>query len=231
MRTWERLEKIQTFLDAELCQGREMKCPKPATGQNGKYGPNITDFTYTKPRVFIGWQPMRPDDPGGIYETDPYSAAPGITIMPTLSYVRYVEEKRFDRFNKFHRTQDMGQRPRFQMLFCVYEPGVRLPGFADSLDAQTQAMNLFKDGTEAGMETLVNWMDDANELLLRHRTIPETDLILQDDNFTYGLFTDQEYIVDRRPYYYGFLNVEFAGFASKGNEHGKKTWADELLDG
>ena len=52
----------------------------------------------------------------------------------------------------------------------------------------------------------------------------------QDDTLIYSLFTDQSYVVDRRPLYYGFLNVEFKGYASRGNDHGKASRIDRLLD-
>lgn len=231
MRTWERLRKTKAFFERELCQGREFKCPKPATGQNALYGPDITDFTMAEPRVFLAWQPARPSESGLMDAKDPLSVAPSITIMPAAAYVRYTQEHRFDRYQNIHRSQDMGQSLVMQILFTIYEPGVRYPGFADGMDAGRPDMSLFKDGTEAGVETLVNWMDDAMELILRERTVPGTDLTLEDDNFMYSLYSDQTYIQDRRPLYQGFLNVEFKCYASPGNEHGKPTRADRLLDG
>lgn len=231
MRTWERLRKMKAFFEEELCAGREYKCPVPATGANALYGPSVNDYTMAEPRVFLAWQPARPNEPGRPQGGDPWSVTPSITIMPTASYVRYVEEHRFDRYNHIHRTQDMGQSFSVQILFSIYEPGVRLPGFAESVDAGAPDMSLFKDGTEPGLETLVNWMDDAIELLLRERTVPHTDLTLEDDNFMYALYTDQAYIQDRRPLYQGFLNVEFKGFANPGNDHGRQTRAQRLLEG
>ena len=151
--------------------------------------------------------------------------------MPVSGHVRYVQEHRFDRYQKIHRPQEMGQSLNVQILFSIYEPGERLPGFADSMETPKPDMTLLKDGTEPGLCTLVNWMDDAIELLLRERTIPGTDLTLEDDNMMYSLFTDQAYIVDRRPIYYGFLNVELKGYATKGSDHGQPTRADRLLDG
>ena len=230
MRTWERLSKMRDFLQREICDDREYKCPVPQTGANGQYGPQIIDFTRDKPRVFIGFQPMNPNEPGRADPSDPFSVCPAITIMPSPSYARYVEEKRFDRYNKFHRTQDMGQGCVVQILFSIYEPGVRHPGFAEGLESGEPDMSLMKDGTDAGLMTLFNWMDDAIELLLRERGVPGTDLILEDDTLIDSLFTDQSYVVDRRPLYYGFLNVEFKGFASRGNDHGKASRIDRLLD-
>lgn len=231
MRTWERLRKVKAFFEAELCAGREFKIPAPATGQNARYGPSITDFTMGEPKVFLAWQPARPEEPGKVEPSDPISVAPSITVMPTAAYVRYVQEHRLDRYQKVHRTQDMGQSLALQILFTIYDPGVRLPGFADSMDAGTPDMSLLLDGTEPGLETLVNWMDDAMELLLRERTVPGTDLTLEDDNFMYSLYTDQSYIVDRRPLYQGFLNVEFKCYANIGNDKGRPSRAARLLDG
>ena len=58
----------------------------------------------------------------------------------------------------------MGQSLALQILFTIYEPGVRFPGFADGMDTGNPDMSLLKDGTEAGLQTLVNWMDDAGIL-------------------------------------------------------------------
>ena len=230
MRTWERLRKLREFLHTEICAGREFKCPVPQTGRNAQYGPNITDFTMAEPRVFLAWQPAKANEPGRVDAGDPWSVAPSITIMPTASVVRYQGEHRFDRYQKIHRPQEMGQSFSVQMLFTIYEPGVRLPGFADGFEAGHPDMGLLMDGTEPGLETLVNWMDDAMELLLREHTIPGTDLTLEDENFVYSLYSDQNYIVDRRPLYQGFLNAEFKGHADYGSDRGLRSRVDRALD-
>ena len=231
MRTWERLRKLQAWLTEELCVGREYKCPVPQTGRNAQYGPLVADTTTAEPRVFLAWQPARPGEPGRVDSADPYSVCPSITVMPSASYVRYTPEHRFDRYNKISRSQDMGQSFCVQLLFSIYEPGNRMPGFVEGMKAGLPDMRLLTDGTEPGLETLVNWMDDAMELILRERTVPGTDLMLEDDNFMYALYSDQNYVVDRRPIYYGFLNVEFKGYASNGSDHGRPTRAARLLDG
>lgn len=222
---------MRQFFYEELCKGREYKVPKPSGGTT--YAPLIADFTMGEPRVFIGWQPMNPNEPGRADPKDPFSVCPAITIMPNVAYARYVAEKRFDRYQNVHRNQDMGQGPSTLILFSIYEPGVRLPGFKHALETHDpDVMQYFQDGTDAGLQTLTGWMDDAMELLLRERTIPGTDLVLDDyENFRYSLFTDQSYVVDRRPLYYGMLNVSFKGYASTGNDHGKKSRVDRLLDG
>ncbi|MBQ6960868.1 MAG: hypothetical protein IJP78_07835 [Clostridia bacterium] len=231
MRTWERLRKMKAWLDDEICEGREFKSPKPSTGSNAVYGPNIKDFTMARPRVFLGWQPGRPNEPGKVDPKDPFSVCPALTIMPSLDYARYIQEHRFDRYQGIHRSQNMGQGVSAQILFGIYEPGIRLPGFVESLEQGNPDMGLLQDGTEAGLQTLLEWMDDCIELFLRERTVPGTDLILDDDNFTYSLFTDQAYIVDRRPIYYGFLNVPFKGYANYGSDKGYRSRIDKLLDG
>lgn len=228
MRTYERLRKMQAWFEKELCEGRDMKVPVPT--QNPPYAPNITDFTRGEPRVFLAYQPMKPDEPGKADRSDPYSVCPAITIMPIVAPARYVQEKRFDRYQKVHRPQEMGQSLTVQILFSVYEPGIRYPGFADGMDAKQPDMSLLKDGTEAGVQTLFDWMDDCIELLLRERTVPGTDLVLEDDSLTYSLYTDQAYVVDRRPLYYGFVNAEFKGYADTGNDHGNKSRTARLLE-
>lgn len=231
MRDWERLRKIKAWFTEELCRGREFKIPVPMTGQRGIYGPDIRDFTMGEPRVFIAWQPLRPDEPGRLEPNDPFSVCPAITVMPGGGHVKYVEEKRFDRYQGVKRDQNLGQEMNLQVLFTIYEPGVRLPGFADGMDAGNPDMGLIQDGTEEGLMTLLNWMDDAKELILREMGVPGTDLKLSNENFTASLYTDQQYIVDRRPMFQGFLNIPLRGFANIGNDHNRPTRADRLLDG
>ena len=230
MRTYERLSKMRDFFYTELCMGREFKAPVPSPAQS--YGPVITDFTTAEPQVFIGWQPMRPNALGRVFAEDPWSVCPSITIMPGPSPARYVEEKRFDRYKGIHRTQDMGQSLCVTILFSIYEPGVRLPGLVEAMErGERDAWDFIEDGTESGVKTLTNWMDDAVELILRERNVPGTDLTLEDDNMVYSFYTDQNFIVDKRPLYYGYINVEWKGFASTGNDHGKPSKAQRLLDG
>lgn len=231
MRDWERLTKMREWMRKELCEGKRFKIPVPKTGKNGVYGPDIIDFTEGEPRVFIGFQPLRPDEPGKYDPTDPYSVCPAITIMPGASLVRNTPEHRFDRYNHIIRSQDMGQSCNVQILFSIYEPGVRLPGFAHSYEEGSPDLGLLQDGTDEGLAALLNWMDDAKELLLRERSVPGTDLMLDDDNLIRALYTDQEYVVDRRPLFHGFLNVQFKGFASKGADRGTRSRIDRLLDG
>ncbi len=228
MRTWERLRKTKAWIEREICVGKDFKIPKN-NAMDG-YGPDIYDFTRGDPSVFLAWYPMRPDNPGSPVSTDPYNVAPAITIMPTQGYVRYLEEKRFDRYSNINRPQDMGQSLGMQFLLSIYEPGIRLPGFEEGMKSGKPNMALLKDGTEAGLEQLVNWMDDLMELVLRERNVPGTDLILDDDNAVYSLYTDQNYIVDRRPYYYGFVNIMWRCYANDGNDHGYKSRASRLLD-
>lgn len=230
MRTWERLRKMRDFFYEELCKGREFKAPVPSSSPT--YGPIITDFTMAEPSVFIAYQPMQPNYPGKVYPDDPFSVCPAITIMPGSNPARYVEERRFDRYNNIHRPQDMGQSLCVTVLFSIYEPGVRLPGLPEAMAmGQENAWNYIQDGTEAACQTLTGWMDDAVELILRERTVPGTDLTLLDDNMVYSFHSDQNFIVDKRPLYYGYINVEWKCYANYGSDHGKPSKADRLLDG
>ncbi|MBR0408654.1 MAG: hypothetical protein IJI53_11500, partial [Clostridia bacterium] len=133
-------------------------------------------------------------------------------------YAKYMEEKRFDRYNNIHRPQEMGQHLAVSILFSVYEPGVRLPGFIDTVGEKGQGLDpsLILEGTEQGLFTLMNWMDDCMEKLLGQKMIPKTDLFVQEDTVTYSLYTDQSYVVDRRPIYYGFVNVVFGCHVNEG---------------
>ncbi len=230
MRDTERLRKNQAWFYNELCKGRQYKVPKDN---------NILNTDTAEPRVFLAYQPLRPDfygnptvlSPIQVFEDDPYSTCPSITIMPGPSYIQFMQDKRFDNYKNIHRPKKMGQTFSTTVLFSVYEPGIRMPGFVDGMENGSPDMSLLKDGTEEGLMTLLNWMDDAKELILREQHVPGTDMILDKDSAMASLFTDQSYVVDRRPIYYGFLLITWNCHADVGNDHGKPTRVDRLLDG
>ena len=208
MRFSERLIGLKKWAIKELCEGRVMKAP----AQNM----NIGEIVTKEPQCYLGWAPGRVDQMGRVEEIQ-QSVVPGIIIMPNQAYAKYMEEKRFDRYNNVHRPSEMGQHLAVSILFSVYEPGVRLPGFVDSVGEKGQGldMSLILDGTEQGLLTVFNWMDDCMEKLLGQKMIPKTDLSVEEETVTYSLYTDQNYVVDRRPVYYGFVNVSFNCYADE----------------
>lgn len=209
MRFTERLRGLKEWAIHELCEGREMKAPAENL--------DIGVIQRQIPPCYLAWAPSRVDMAGNITEI-PLSTVPGILIMPNQTYAKYMEEKRFDRYNNVHRPQEMGQHLAVSILFSVYEPGIRLPGFVDSVGEKGAGMDtsLILEGTEEGLFTLMNWMDDCMQKLLGQKMIPHTDLFVQEDTVTYSLYTDQSYVVDRRPIYYGFVNVVFGCYAEEG---------------
>ena len=212
MRTTQRLKGLKKWTYENFCEGREMKTPTS--------GRDFTKITKQEPQCYIGWAPARMDQSGKIQE-DATSVCPGILIMPNQAYGKYVEEKRFDRYNNIHRPQEMGDHLSVSILFSVFEPGIRLPGFEESAGEKGQGldMSLLLEGTEEGLFTLLNWMDDFREALLGIKMIPGTDLFVNEESLTYSLYTDQSYVVDRRPIYYGFINVIFSGYAEEKPSH------------
>ncbi len=208
MRFSERLMKLKEWVTHELCEGREMKAPAPNM--------NVGEIVRQEPRCYLAWAPMRLDSTGKL-RGDPASVVPGILIMPNQAYAKYVEEHRFDRYDNIHRPQEMGQHLSVSILFGVYEPGIRLPGFVDSVGKNGNGldMTLMMEGTEQGFITLMNWMDDCMSKLLGQKFIPYTDMFVEESTMTYSIYTDQEYVVDKRPIYYGFVNVTFACHANE----------------
>ena len=209
MRTTERLRGLKAWVETNLCRGREMKAPALSG--------NILEIIRQEPRCYLGWAPARKDTTGFVIE-EVSSVSPGIIIMPKRAYAKYMEEKRFDRYNNVHRPSLMGSHLDVDILFSVYEPGVRLPGFLESAGENGQGldMSLIMEGTEQGLMTLLDWMDDCKEKLLCDKLIPNTDLSVEEESMTYSLYTDQSYVVDRRPIYYGFVSVTFNGYADEG---------------
>lgn len=212
MRFSERLRALKEWATRELCQGRVMKAPGPEM--------NITEMVTQEPRCYLAWAPTRIDQTGRLQE-DPVSVVPGIIILPNQAHAKYMEEQRFNRYNNVHRPSMMGQHLAVSILFCVYEPGIRLPGFVESAGERGQGLDMTRimEGTEQGLMTLINWMDDCMEKLLAQKSIPKTDLWVEETTMTYSLYTDQEYVVDRRPIYYGFVNVSFGCYADEGMNH------------
>ena len=209
MRFSERLTGLKNWTYKEPCKGRTMKAPAENM--------DIGTINRQEPPVYLAWAPARVDKAGNLKEI-PLSTVPGILIMPNQTYAKYMEEKRFDRYNNVHRPQEMGQHLAVSILFSVYEPGVRLPGFVDSVGEKGAGLDtsLILEGTEQGLFTLMNWMDDCMEKLLGQKMIPRRDLFVQEDTVTYSLYTDQSYVVDRRPIYYGFVNVVFGCHVNEG---------------
>lgn len=210
MRTVERLTKLKEFVYKNLCKGRVLKAP----GENM----DITDITTAEPKVYLGFAPAWMDANGQITE-DPVSVCPGILILPNPSHAMYRKERRFDRYDNVHRPIEYGQTLSVSLLFVVYEPGVRLPGFITSAEESGKGLDMTKilEGTEQGLFTLYNWMDDCKDKLLEVRHIPNTDLSVDEESITYNLYSDQNYVVDRRPLYYGFINVTFDCFVDQGS--------------
>jgi len=209
MRTTERLRGLKAWTAKTVCAGREMKIPPSNM--------DMSQIVHGEPSCFLGWAPARLDETGQ-YQTEAVTICPGILIMPNQAYAKYTEEKRFDRYNDIHRPQEMGQHLSISNLFSVYEPGVRLPGFVSSVGDQGAGLDMTKllEGTEQGLFTLLNWMDDYMTALIGQKMIPNTDLAVEEDSITYSLYTDQNYVVDRRPIYYGFVNVTFLCYAEEG---------------
>lgn len=208
MRVTERLRGLKKWVEKELCEGRELKAPAKNM--------NIAEIVRQEPRCYLAWAPSRMDSSGHLRQ-DPDNVVPSIIIMPNQSYAKYMEEQRFDRYNNIHRPKMLGQHLGVSILFSVYEPGTRLEGFVDSVGESGKGMDmsLIMEGTEEGLMTLLNWMDECMEKMLGSKVIPETDMFVDEASMTYSLYTDQNYVVDKRPIYYGFINVDFACYVEE----------------
>ena len=120
---------MKKWLYEELCRGRQLKTPSPDH--------EITDCATAEPEVYLGWQPIwskaqaSAASPHYALENDPFSVCPAITIMPGSMPINNVPEKRFDRYNKINRPGRMGSSLTLTILFSIYEPGIRLPGFTE----------------------------------------------------------------------------------------------------
>lgn len=202
MRTVERLKKLKAWTFENTCRGKLLKAPV----RNG----DITKTERQEPSVFLGFAPARPDLSKLSAEADPMNCAPSIIILPANAFAKNMEEQRFDRYSGINRPKEMGQQFAAHIIFTVYEDGVRLPGFIDKYEETGEFdLTLIREGTEEGLFTLLNWMDDFIEALLGAKSIPGTDLIVNEASTVYGLRADQRYIVDKRPLYFGQIDVLF----------------------
>jgi len=210
MRNSERLRKLKNYIYENLCEGRKMKTPAP--------GGDITQFVYDEPKVYLGYFPSRSDRTEYAPE-EAVNTAPSILIMPNGGYEKNQEEERFDRYSNIHRPKEMGQSLNVTMLFTVFQDGLRLPGFVDkAVETGEFDLSLIMEGSEDGLLTLMNWMDDAGDLLLSGKFIPETDLSVIEKSMEWGLYSDQKYIADRRPLFHGAYNITFKCHADEYNE-------------
>lgn len=214
MRTRKRLLALKQWTFDQICRGRSMKTP----GRDKNGNEDITVIKRQEPQVFLGWQPMRPDS-SGIIQLDPLNVCPGILIAPNAGNAKYVEEKRFDRYKDVHRPQELGQWLSVDVLFSVYEPGIRLPGFAESAESEEGLdMSKLVEGTEEGLFTLTDWMDDFLDALVAAKSIPGSDLMVEEASILYSPYQEGGYIADKRPLYYGCVSVKFSGYSEGKND-------------
>lgn len=208
MRTIERLDRLKEWTYENVCKGRMMKTPAPQM--------DVTKLARQEPKVYIAYYPMRPDQTAWVMQ-EILNTAPSILLMPITGFFKNNEKQYHDDYKGIHRPQELGQSLSVQVLFSVFEDGVRLPGFIDEAEKGPYDMTLIKEGTYDGVSTLLNWMDDFKEKLLGAKFIPKTDLFLTEATATYDMFTDQKYIADQRPLYVGFVNVTFQCYAKEAN--------------
>lgn len=211
MITRKRLLGLKKWAEENLCTGREwMKAP-------AKDG-SLDEIIRQKPRVYIAWFPTRPDVTG-LMPPEAVATAPSILIMPNASSPRFTKDQRTDSFRGVHRSRSFGQTLAVSMLFTTYEPGTRLPGFVQSVQGGSPDPENLMEATETGLFTLTDWMDEAMAKILKANLIPGTDLYIDEqmENDVYSLYTDSNFVQDKRPYFYGFLNIEFHAYADKGS--------------
>ena len=204
MRTYARLRALAAWTDKTVCRGHLFKQePKDR---------DITNFEEkVEPAVYIAYTPKRYDESNAMELIERLeSAAPSIIIMPTASHVKYVEPQRFDQYKGIHRPKEMGQELNVQVLFTLYEDGVRLPGFIEKYERTGEFdISLVREGTQEGLQALLDWMDEFKDAMLVQQIVPNSDLILSEDDFNWGMRTNQNSIADDRPLYFGLFNIGF----------------------
>lgn len=201
MLTRNRLLALKKWTIENVCKGKMLKT-LPEDG-------DISKILRQEPPVYLQYWPKRRDETGAWVVT-PYNVCPGIIISLGQGQAQAVQEQRFDRYNHINRPKELGQTLTITVLFSVYEPGTRLPGFIASAKSE-DGMDLSKitEGTEEGLFELTDWMDEFKDKLLAVKKIPESDLIVDEATITYSPYMDSEFVVDKRDCWYGFVNVKF----------------------
>ena len=199
MRLTEELRNLKAWTYNEMCKGREMKTPAPNM--------DASIVCRQEPKTFLVFLPTR-DDASGYVDSMPMNTVPGIVILPTTSYAKNMEEKRFDRFQNIHRPKAVGKTLSVRWLFMVFEDGLRLPGFVDKIErGEGMDMSLVIEGSEEGVYILLDWMDTLMRKLLGKKIIPKTDLAVIPETVVYDLYSDQKYVSDKRSIFYGFVDA------------------------
>lgn len=209
MRTRQRLMALKKWVYESACKGRMMKTP----GRDALGREDITVIATQEPAAFLGFYPSRLDETG--YIQNPPNVCPSILISQIPDNVKLLEDQRFDKYQGIHRPQEMGQWLNINMLFSIYEPGIRLPGFVEAAQQGQKDMSKIIEGTEEGVLTLADWMDDLKDQLVAAKCIPGSDLMVEDKSITYGPLIESNYIADKRPIYYGSVNVRFECYSDQ----------------
>ena len=216
MLTRTRLTGLAQWMYRELCKGRQMKAPG--------IGMDVGKRQWQEPKVFIGYAPGRPDSSR---TGDPLNVAPGILIMPRgASYGKLFEEEYQDHRYGIHRPQEMGRQLGVDILFAVYEDGIRLPGFQAAYESGQDYTPYLAEGTNEGLFTLTDWMDDLLAKLNGVKVIPGTDLRIKESSMTYGPASDSNWITDKRPIFYGFVGAVFYTYADQENDEEMRALLD-----
>lgn len=189
-------------------------------------GKDIADIARIEPQVHIVYDPAR---------LNMQKLTPGILIMVNPGKAKYEEEKRFDRYSGIRRPQSMGQELSVSVLFSVYDAGTRERGFVDSYEKGKPNYSLVTEATEEALQTLLDWMDEFKQNLINCARIPRSDLAVDPETIGWNLYSDQNYNTDKRPLYYGFVDVLFNCYADDGSARtiqnsGIEETIEDLLD-
>ncbi len=204
MTTHQRLEGLKNWCEKELCRGRLMKAP----ADDG----DLKKWAWVEPKCFINYYPvLTPSDFSEFY------VAPSILICQGLGRIKFTEEEKYDQYRSISRPQELGQSLPVTLIFSVYDQGTRLPGFIPQLREGNFDEDLIVEGTQAGMETLNRWMDEAMRKLIGQGHVPGTDLFLNRkiEDGCYGPLQEAHYVKDMRPSYIGLIQAEYNCYAEE----------------
>lgn len=192
MRYRQRLEKVRDWARKKLCTGRQMKTP----------GKNDYDIVWAEPRCFLCTYPTA-------VKEDLINVAPGLLLLAGGGYGASDTSEYLDNRSGIDRSKDMGATLSMQFVHVIYDPGERTGIRKEDGRADPKQALIIDENADNGALTVIDWMDDTMAALIGAKSIPGTDLIVNEKTVRFNPLTENGAIADRRPFYLGIVTVDF----------------------
>lgn len=200
----EKRHMLRDWVYENCCKGRQMKTPVP---RGRDY-----DVKWAEPNCFGGDNyPARARD-----IKNPYSVAPSILITG-VSFKPYAETSEYlDSRQKVSRPKNVGSTITLNLIHAVYDPGERMTVRQKEnaqgepiQDGDPHEMLLTDEAMDTGSMILWQWMEDTASAI--HAALSIAGMTVKDDSIIIEPLTENESVSDRRPVYFGVVQVTLIG--------------------